>query len=148
MSYLQVFISAELRTQGLRILDHLLEKRLIFGGPVLNGPAKFLWKAEIVEHDYCYIVSYTRDDLRHDLIREAERVSVEEVCMISFIQFEANPALSRLLDDAFDGRETAPTPKPKDAEAALTFVPSNEIPMRTKDSFGDLTKATSDDPTR
>ena len=37
--FYQVLISAELRTQGLRLLDHLLRKHLIFGGPVLNGPA-------------------------------------------------------------------------------------------------------------
>ena len=38
----QVFISSELRTQGLRLLEHLISKRLIFGGPVLSGPARFL----------------------------------------------------------------------------------------------------------
>ena len=50
-------ISAEMRTQGMRLLDHLLRKRLIFGGPVLSGPARFLWKDEIVEHDYSWIIS-------------------------------------------------------------------------------------------
>jgi len=52
--FCQVLISAELRTQGLRLLDRLLRKHLIFGGPVLSGPARFLWKNEIVEHDYCW----------------------------------------------------------------------------------------------
>jgi hypothetical protein len=42
VKYLQVLISAELRVQGLNILRHLIEKRLAFGGPVLNGPARFL----------------------------------------------------------------------------------------------------------
>jgi len=50
-TFYQVLISSELRTQGLRLLEHLISKRLIFGGPVLNGPARFLWKNEIVEHD-------------------------------------------------------------------------------------------------
>jgi len=148
VQYLQVLISAELRVQGLNILQHLIDKRLAFGGPVLNGPARFLWKGELVEHDYCYIVTVTRDDLKDDLIREAERVSVEDVCMISFIPLDGNAALIRLLDDAFDRRETAAPLVPKDAMAALTFVPSSDIPGRTHDSFGDLTHATSDDPTR
>jgi hypothetical protein len=69
----QVLISAELRTQGLRLLEHLISKHLIFGGPVLNGPARFLWKNEIVEHDYCWIVTFTREDLKDELIREAEK---------------------------------------------------------------------------
>ena len=146
--YLQVLISSELRVQGLNILQHLIEERLAFGGPVLTGPAKFLWKGEVVEHDYAYIVTVTREDLKDQLIAEAERVSVEDVCMISFIAFEGNAALIRLLDDAFDDRETAGPVVPKDAMAALTFVPSSEIATRTHDSFGDLTHATSDDPTR
>jgi hypothetical protein len=68
--------------------------------------------------------------------------------MIPFIAFEGHAALLRLLDDAFDRRETAAPVVPKDAMAALTFVPSSEIPARTHDSFGDLTHATSDNPTR
>jgi len=58
-NFYQVLISAELRTQGLRLLEHLIMKHLVFGGPVLNGPARFLWKNEIVEHDYCWIVTFT-----------------------------------------------------------------------------------------
>jgi hypothetical protein len=115
---------------------------------VLSGPARYLWKNEIVEHDYAYIITYTREDLKNELIREAERVSVEEVCMISFIPFEGSPALMALLEEAFEGRETAPRPVNKDAVAALTFVPSREISKRTTDSFGDLKKVTTNDPRR
>jgi len=57
--FYQVLISAELRTQGLRLLDRLLRKHLIFGGPVLNGPAPVSsGKNEIVEHDYCWIITF------------------------------------------------------------------------------------------
>jgi hypothetical protein len=41
MKYCQVFISAEIRSQGIHILKHLLSKRLAFGGPVFSGPAVF-----------------------------------------------------------------------------------------------------------
>jgi hypothetical protein len=49
---------------------------------------------------------------------------------------------------AFENRENKPKPKRKNAEAALTFVPANEIANRTKDSFGDLAEAVTQDPTR
>src|SRR5229473_7761753 len=71
--FYQVMISSELRTQGLRLLEHLIRKRLIFGGPVLSGPARFLWKNEIVEHDYCWTITFTPQDLRDELIKEAEK---------------------------------------------------------------------------
>ena len=137
MTYVQALISAELRPQGLNIWDHLIQKRLAFGGPVFNGPAKFLWKNEVVFHDYCFVITYTREDLIDELIREAESASVEEVCMISFIPFRGNPALIRLLDGVFADRESLPPPTPKDAMASLKFMPTSEIPGRTKSSFAE-----------
>ncbi len=146
--YLQVMISCEIRQQGLNILQVLIEKQLAFGGPIFSGPAKFLWKSEIVEHDYCYIFTFTREDLRDALIREAELASVEAICMISFSPLDGNNALMRMVEDTFENRENKLKPKRKNAEAALTFVPANEISNRTKDSFGDLTEAVTQDPTR
>src|SRR3984893_330557 len=99
---LSVLISAETTAQGLRILDHLMAKQLVLGGPVFNGPSKFLWnfKASAVpkgmqkdglyidEHDYCFAITYTREDLKQQLIEVAESTSVEQVCMISMIPIE------------------------------------------------------------
>jgi hypothetical protein len=149
MKYLQVMISSEQRAQALRLLDHLLRKRLIFGGPVFNGPARFLWKNEIVEHDYCWTITFTRDDLRDELIREAETESAEAICMITFTPFDGSPAMHALLEQAFRDREKETNPVAyKDAVAALTFVPFTEIPKRTVSSWGDLSKVQPDDPTR
>ncbi len=146
--FYQVLISAELRTQGLRLLDRLLKKHLIFGGPVLSGPARFLWKNEIVEHNYCWIITFTREDLRDDLIREAEMESAEAICMISFTPLDGSPALEALLEQAFAGRESAAEPKYKDAVAALAFVPLSDVPKRTVSSWGDLSQVQPADPTR
>jgi hypothetical protein len=146
--YLQVLISAELRTQGMRLLEHLIRKHLIFGGPVFSGPARFLWKNEIVEHDYCWILTFTREDLRDELVREAEGHSVEAICMISFTPFDGSPAFQALLEEAFAGRESAAVPRYKDAVAALSFVPLRDIPKRTLSSWGDLSRVQPADPTR
>ena len=149
MKCLQVMISSEQRAQALRLLDHLLRKRLIFGGPVFNGPARFLWKNEIVEHDYCWTITFTREDLRDELIREAETESAETICMITFTPFDGSPAMHALLEQAFRDREKEPKPVAyKDAVAALTFVPFTEIPKRTVSSWNDLSKVQPDDPTR
>src|SRR3984893_12141437 len=111
------------------------------------APAKFLWNfkssavpeemrkdsLDIVEHDYCFAVTYTREDLKQQLIAEAEQASVDQVYIITFIPMEGNAALIRLLEDTFAGREAGSPPlKPVDAVAALTFVPFSEIPSRTR----------------
>ena len=149
MKFLQVMISSELRTQALRLLEHLIRKRLIFGGPVFSGPARFLWKNEILEHDYCWTITFTREDLREELIREAEKESAEAICMITFTPFDGSPVMHALLEQAFSGREKETKPvEYKDAVAALTFIPSSEIPKRTASSWGDLSKVQPDDPSR
>ena len=101
MNYSHVLISAENTEQANDILDALLKQKLIFGGPVLQGPAKFWWKGEICEMNYSYILTYTRNDLKEKMITEAEKASSEEVCMVSCMPMEANEALVRLLDATF-----------------------------------------------
>jgi hypothetical protein len=147
--FYQVLISSELRTQGLRLLEHLIQKRLIFGGPVFSGPARFLWKNEIVEHDYCWTITFTREDLRDELIKEAEKESAEAICMITFSPFDGSPAMQALLEEAFRGREKETKPVPyKEAVAALTFVATKDIPQRTLSSWGDLSVVQPQDHTR
>ena len=150
MQYYQVFISAEQTVQAHRILDALIARQLVFGGPVVGGPAKFLWNfkdsdvpPEMREHrlftleqDYNYIISYTREDLKDELVEIAESASLEEVCMISFLPMEPNRSLRLLLEASFEGRGAAVQPEPVDAVAALTFVPMEQIPSRTKSSTG------------
>ncbi|MBI1309436.1 MAG: divalent cation tolerance protein CutA [Proteobacteria bacterium] len=104
MDYLHVFISAETPQQAATIMDALLAKKLVFGGPTWQGPAKFWWKGEICAMDYCFLFTYTRADFKQTLIEEAEKASAEEVCMISFTPLDANPALIRLLDTTFGNK--------------------------------------------
>ncbi|NBD74115.1 hypothetical protein GVX82_03695 [Patescibacteria group bacterium] len=93
MSYCHVLISAENAEQATAILDALLPEELIFGGPVLEGPAKFWWKREIVSMRYAFILTYAREDRKAEVARRAEEASAEEVCMVSFMPMEPNEPL-------------------------------------------------------
>ena len=98
MKYYQVFISAEDKEQANKILDALLAKKLVIGGPILEGPAKFWWKGEIVAMNYAYLLTYTTDKFKVAVTEEAEKASEEEVPMISFIPFEPNKKLADFID--------------------------------------------------
>lgn len=150
MQYFQVFISAEQTVQAHRILDRLIARQLVLGGPVVGGPAKFLWNFKesdvpsamrehrlfTLEQDYNYIITYTREDLKEELVDVAESASLEEVCMISFLPMEPNRSLRLLLEASFEGRGETAMPTPVEAVAALTFVPGAQISSRTKSSTG------------
>ena len=98
--YLHVFVSAENEEQANRVRDALMEKKLIPGGQIMQGPAKFWWKGDMVEiKDYCYVFSYTRVDFKEALIEGMKKVTEEEVPMVSFMPFEGNDELIRWLEE-------------------------------------------------
>jgi hypothetical protein len=49
MRYLHVLISAEPRGQGLKILRHLVGKRLAFGRRVLGGPVAVPAEGDLID---------------------------------------------------------------------------------------------------
>lgn len=98
MQYFQTFISAENQLQAETIREALLKDKLILGGPVLEGPAKFWWKGDLVSMDYVYLLTYTREDLLPKVNEIAEAAAEEEVCMISHIPFQANQKFIELLE--------------------------------------------------
>lgn len=90
---LKVEISAESREQADKILDALLAKKLVTGGQIIQAPARFLWKGEIVDMDYCTITSFTLATHKDRVIAEVKVISAEEVPMVSFTTFEGNKEL-------------------------------------------------------
>lgn len=97
--YFQVFVSAEDEEQANKILTALLKKKLVTGGPVLQGPAKFWWKGEIVKMDYCMISTYTIANHKQAIIDEVKKASIEEVPMIVFLPMDGNSELLQWIDE-------------------------------------------------
>src|SRR3990167_184007 len=91
--YLQVYISAENKEQVDRILNSLLNKKLVAGGLILNAPARFWWKGEITDMDYYNILVFTKEEHKKVIIEDVRKTSVEEVPMIWFVQFDGNKEL-------------------------------------------------------
>lgn len=90
MNYLHVLISAESKEQADAILDALLEKKLVSGGLISHGPARFWWKGVITEMEYYNISTFTLAHHKEALIEEVERISVEEVPIVACTPLEGN----------------------------------------------------------
>lgn len=101
-NYLQVYISAENKVQADKILNSLLDKKLVAGGLLINGPARFWWKGEITDMDYYNISAFTIERYKQDIINDIRKTSVEEVPMIWFISFKGNKELLKWIDLAID----------------------------------------------
>ena len=90
---LKLEISAETKEQAGDILNVLLAKKLVTGGQLIEAPARFLWKGEVTDMNYVTITSFTLVKHKDAVISEVEKVSKEEVPMISFLPIEANKKL-------------------------------------------------------
>lgn len=100
--YYQVIISAENKEQVNKILNSLLQKKLVTGGQIINAPARFLWKREITDMDYYNIQSFTVERHKEAIIQDVRQNSIEEVPMISFVQIEGNKELFKWVDETLE----------------------------------------------
>ncbi len=99
MNYLQITISAEDQSQVDKILNALLERRLVTGGQIINTPARFLWKGKITDMDYYTIHSFTISMHKEEIIKVVRENSIEEVPMITFTPFDGNEELLKWIDE-------------------------------------------------
>lgn len=90
---LTVTISAETKENANEILRALIDKKLVPGGPIINSPAKFFWKGEVIDMDYFTIMTFTMSKHKESVIKAVEDVSIEEVPMITFIPLDGNDKL-------------------------------------------------------
>jgi uncharacterized protein involved in tolerance to divalent cations len=97
--YLQCWISAENKDQADTILNSLLDKKLVVGGLLLNAPARFWWKKEIVDIDYYNINVFTIEENKQLIIADVKRTSIEEVPMVWFVEFDGNKELIKWIDE-------------------------------------------------
>lgn len=96
---MKVEISAETKQQADDIFNHLLTQKLVTGGQIIEAPARFLWKNEVVDMSYVAITSFTTEQHKQSIIREVEKVSAEEVPMIVFLPMDGNTKLLTWIDE-------------------------------------------------
>ena len=98
--YYEVKISAENQEQADKILNSLLEKKLVTGGQFIKHPARFLWKGKIQDMDYITITSYTTDKHKDTVIEDVRKTSAEEVPMMTFtLPDDINVELRNWIDE-------------------------------------------------
>lgn len=99
MKYYEAFITAENREQADTILNSLLEKKLVAGGLMLKGPARFWWKGNITDMDYINLSVFTIEKNKNAIIEDIRKTSIEEVPMVWFFEFTGNEELLKWIDE-------------------------------------------------
>ena|ERR1019366_8553988 len=90
--FLNVEISAEDKAQTDKILNALLERKLVTGGQFIKAPARFWWQDKIVDMDYLTVTSFTVLKHKTAIVELASQMSEETVPLIRFSEFEGSPS--------------------------------------------------------
>lgn len=98
MKFLNVTISAETKENANEILKTLLEKKLVPGGPIICSPAKFFWKGKLIDMEYFTIMTFALEKNKTAITELVEKISVEEVPMITFTPTEPNTKLLKWVE--------------------------------------------------
>jgi uncharacterized protein involved in tolerance to divalent cations len=97
--FLNVEISAENQEQADKILNALLEKKLVTGGQFIKAPARFRWEGKIVDIDYMAITSFTIEKHKEEIVKTINQTSEESVPMIRFMLFDGNEELLQWIEE-------------------------------------------------
>lgn len=88
MDHYQGFISATSIEEAHRILDELLDKKLVAGGHILAGESNHHWKGEIERLSYWTIIVFTKPKNTDAIIEVVERQSKDDTPGVTFIKIE------------------------------------------------------------
>jgi len=84
MNYIVVSILCNKKEIADKIIDTLLEKRLIAGAQVYESNSKYWWKDKIESDKECLIQMRTKDNLYFEIEKEILKIHDYEVCEISY----------------------------------------------------------------
>lgn len=90
VEYYQVWLSSETKNDARIVLNRLTKLKLLVGGTIFNGPSHFWWKGKEIDMDYFYVMGFTIAKNKKFIEKEFEKISREEIPMVSFIKIDGN----------------------------------------------------------
>ena len=88
--FCQVLINCPSREESDKILDMLLESRLVAGGLTTHGPSKYHWKGKMEEKEYFTISAFSLLKKKKRIISEVRKMNSDETPVIVFLKIDGN----------------------------------------------------------
>jgi uncharacterized protein involved in tolerance to divalent cations len=88
--FCQILISANSKSEADRVMDKLLEKRLVAGGLIIKGPSRYFWNNKIEEKEYFNVSAFSLMKNKSKIISEVEKIHSDETPIIAFIEIDGN----------------------------------------------------------
>lgn len=79
----RVLISATKKEEAKRILQTLLEKRLIAGGMIIEGESQYYWNHQVEEKIYYNLSAFTLAKNKQKIIEETKRIHKDDAPIVA-----------------------------------------------------------------
>jgi uncharacterized protein involved in tolerance to divalent cations len=88
--FCQILINCPSKEESDKVLDMLLEKRLVAGGLVTHGPSRYHWKGKIEEKEYYTISTFSLFKNKQKVISEVRKLHSDETPVLVFLDIDGN----------------------------------------------------------
>ena len=88
--FCQVLISSRNKKETNKILNILLNKKLIAGSLVIKGLSRYWWKGRIIDGEYINILGFSLIKNKIKIISEVKRVHSDKCPIIAFFKMDGN----------------------------------------------------------
>jgi periplasmic divalent cation tolerance protein len=88
--FCQVLINCPSKEESDKVLDMLLEKRLVAGGLITHGPSRYHWKGKIEEQEYYTISTFSLFKNKQKIISEVRKLHSDETPVLVFLDIDGN----------------------------------------------------------
>ena len=88
--FCQILISATSKNEADKIMDNLLEKKLIAGGLIIKGPSRYFWNGKIEEKEYFNISAFSLMKNKSKIVSVVENIHSDKTPIIAFIKIDGN----------------------------------------------------------
>jgi uncharacterized protein involved in tolerance to divalent cations len=89
-THFRALISAPTKDEACKILDTLLEKRIVAGGLISHGPSRYWWDGKIEEREYYNISTFIPARNKAILIEEVKAISSDETPIIALLPMDGS----------------------------------------------------------
>jgi len=97
--FCQVLINCPSREESEKVLDMLLERRLVAGGLITHGPSKYHWKGKVEEQEYFTISAFSLLENKQKIISGVRELHSDETPVIVFIEIDGNEDFLKWIED-------------------------------------------------
>lgn len=97
--FCQVLINCPAKEEADKILDMLLEKRLVAGGLITHGPSRYHWKGNIEKGEYFKISAFSLFKNKQKIVSEAKKLHSDETPVMVFIEIDGNEDFLKWIED-------------------------------------------------